>query len=507
VLKKFILKLYIPVSAIIFFGWSCTKLDTTNLGGDLIPIVDNVNTFADTLDITTTQSIFADTTRTNLLNDHILGTISNDPLFGTTKADIYLQLKPSFYPFRYGNLGDTLTGFGAGLDSVVLCIGYKGYWGDNAQLQNLVVKQIDDRNFSDSTQILDLATYIPNARSINYKPNTIGGNIGSAFVDIRRLKDTIPVGGSLLAVNKEKVTNQIRIKLSPSYAAGIFGNDTSSVNPLTSDSNFRRIYHGLAVLANGGGNALMYTSLNDVNTRLEVHYRKRNAGKVDTVFSSFRMVTSGSNSVRLSAAANNVTRNRSGFPVENPTAGELYLQTTPGTYVNLNIPEIGTLSNRIIHRAEIIIQQIPNHPIYDTMFRVPDYLYLDLVDTSATPNWKPIYYDLNPNTFYDPDLPLSMFPNQIDYLYYGAYRKDKLDQFGNPIRYYNINVTRHMQRIVTNHTPNYTFRLFAPYVINYPKFPFGVIPYPNNIALGRAKIGSGTNPNYKMILRYIYSKI
>ncbi len=59
-LKKFIPKLYIPIVVIITLGWGCTKLDTTTLGGDLIPIVDNVNTFADTLDITATQGIFAD---------------------------------------------------------------------------------------------------------------------------------------------------------------------------------------------------------------------------------------------------------------------------------------------------------------------------------------------------------------------------------------------------------------------------------------------------------------
>ncbi|MBP6431702.1 MAG: DUF4270 family protein [Ferruginibacter sp.] len=502
-LKKFIPKLYIPIVVIITLGWGCTKLDTTTLGGDLIPIVDNVNTFADTLDITATQGIFADTTRTNLLNDHVLGTISNDPLFGTTKADIYVQFKPSFYPFRYGNLGDTL----AGLDSVVLCIAYKGYWGDPSQLQNLEVKQIDDRNFSDSTQIFDITTYIPNARRISYKPNVIGGSIGNAIVDIRKLKDTIPVGGSLLAANKAKVVRQIRIKLSQSYAAGLFSNDTGAVAPLISDSNFRSIYHGLGIFATGGGNALMYTTLNDENTRLEIHFRKKNAGKIDTVFTSFRVNVTGSKNIPLSAAANNITRNRSGYPAENPTPSELYLQTTPGTYINLSIPGISTLSNRVIHRAEIVVQQIPHHPIYDTMFRVPDYVYLDLIDTTTTPNWKPIYYDLNPNTFYDPDLPLSMFPNQIDYPYYGAYRRDKIDQFGNAIRFYNINVTRHLQRIVTNRTPNYSFRLYAPYIINYSRFPFGGIPYPNNIALGRAKIGSGSNPNYKMYLRIIYSKI
>lgn len=46
---------------LVIVNWSCTKLDTTTLGSDLIPAVDNVYTFADTLDIISTQGIFDDT--------------------------------------------------------------------------------------------------------------------------------------------------------------------------------------------------------------------------------------------------------------------------------------------------------------------------------------------------------------------------------------------------------------------------------------------------------------
>ncbi len=86
------------IAIILFFNWGCTKIDTTTLGGDLIPAVDNVHTFADTLLITTTQGFFDDTSRVVYNELHPLGAITNDPLFGTTNADLYVQLKPGFFP-------------------------------------------------------------------------------------------------------------------------------------------------------------------------------------------------------------------------------------------------------------------------------------------------------------------------------------------------------------------------------------------------------------------------
>ena len=76
---------------IVIINWSCTKLDTTNLGSDLLPIVDNVNTFADTFFINAQQKEYEDTTYVVNSDDHALGNISNDPLFGKTTANARFQ--------------------------------------------------------------------------------------------------------------------------------------------------------------------------------------------------------------------------------------------------------------------------------------------------------------------------------------------------------------------------------------------------------------------------------
>lgn len=482
--------------------WSCSKLDTTTIGSDLLPAVDNVHTFDTLLTVITTQGTFNDTTIVDRAFDQALGVISNDPLFGRTKADMFFQMKPNFFPYYLGNLGDTLTGPGLGLDSIVLCLKYKGFWGDSTQPVHLEVREVFDNEFRDSVYI---------QKNINYAPFYGGPLLGSADVDVRKLSNYIKFTN-----RRDSVNNQIRIKLSPAWAAQLFGRDSTagntSNNAFYTDSIYRRFYNGLAVIANGSGNGLIYASLSDTGSKLEVHFRRKAQGSttIDTVYSSLRVNTSlGLSGPPPSSVADHIVRTRSGYPVSSPNSNEIYLQTESGTYANLSIPALSTISNRIIHRAEIIVEQIPTDPVYDNIFSVPNFLYIDLKDSGAT-KWKPIYFDLSPTQLYDPDYK-SGFPyyptGGVDYQYFGGFRRDKTDAFGNPIRYYNFNITRYVQHLLTKRTYNYDMRLYAPFHLLYSQHSTSYIPFGNNIAYGRVKVGSGSNPNYRLRLRLIYSKL
>jgi hypothetical protein len=170
------------------------------------------------------------------------------------------------------------------------------------------------------------------------------------------------------------------------------------------------------------------------------------------------------------------------------------------------------MPNRIIHRADLIVQQIPDNPTTDKDFSAPNFLYVDLKDTTTTDQWKPIYTDLNPGSPYYPDTRVSGVPyypeSGVDLSYFNGYAKDATDKFGNAIKYYNINITRYIQQLVTKHTPNYTLRLWAPAFLYYPQMADATyIGYNNSLARGRVKVGSGTNANYKMVLRIIYSNL
>lgn len=472
----------------------CAKLDTTDIGADLLPAVDNVHTFEATFPINTVQGIFnPDTTVITSTDDQVLGKINNDPLFGTTKADIYAQFKPGFYPYYYGNANDTIVGF----DSVVLCLSYKGFWGDST-----IPMQFEVREVSNTAGGLWDSLY--QSRNVNFAPPT-GNVIGSTIVDFKQVGNYV-----VYANKKDSVKNHIRIKLSSSFANSLFARDTLVMgnNSLRSDSAFRLFNKGFAILANGSGNGLMYTNLTDTSSRLEVHFRRKNGGAVDTTFSSLRLITASGTGTFPSVTANNIVRNRAGSPAASPSPTDIYLQTSPGTYANLTIPALDTISNKIIHRAEIIIEQVPTSTITDSMFSAPDFLYLDLIDTGAA-KWKPMYFDLNPSVFYDPDyIAGSYFPSGgIDYIYHGGYVRNKLDIFGNNIKFYNFNITRYVQQIITKHTPNYQLRLSAPYTFSYPQFYPSSLSGNNSIAKGRIRIGSGINANYRMRFRIVYSNI
>jgi hypothetical protein len=314
------------------------------------------------------------------------------------------------------------------------------------------------------------------------------------------------------ANKKDSVRNQIRIKLSAAFANALFTRDTLTLgnNSFRTDSAFRVFQNGIAIQASGTGNGLFYTNLTDSSTKLEVHFRRKNGGVVDTTWSALRIVPSTDLYLRSSVTANNIIRNRSGFPVSSPAANELYIQASPGTYANLNIPALSTIDNRIIHRAELIVEQIPYDVKSDSDFSAPQYLYLDLKDTGTVDKWKPIYFDLNPNVSYDPDykaLAGAYFPSGgIDFFYFGGYVRTKTLASA-PVKYYNFNITRYVQQIVTKHTPNYPMRLYAPYDVAYPQNSSGQIPFPNKLANGRVKVGGGNNANYRMRLRLVYSRI
>ncbi len=485
----------ITLSFFLFFNSACSKLDTTDIGSDLLPAIDNIHTFDTLLTINTTQGIFSlDSTKVANADDHVLGRITNDPLFGTSRADVYAQFKPTFYPYYYGNANDTIVGY----DSVVLCLSYKGFWGDSTVPMDLKVYEVPPTAGG-------LWDSVYQTRDIHYTP-PVTNFIGSTTVDFTKLGNYM-----VYANKKDSARNQIRIKLSSAFANALFARDTLPLgnNSFRTDSAFKLFQNGIAIQASGNGNGLLYTNLTDSSTKLEVHFRRKNAGVSDTTYAALRVVPLSDFTLLPSATANNIVRNRSGFPVSAPAPTELYLQTTPGSYANLSIPALSTINNRIIHRAELIVEQIPFNAQSDSNFSAPDYLYLDLKDTGTTDKWKPLYFDLNPNVAYDPDFTASnYFPTGgIDFFYFGGFVRNKTDLLGNNAKYYNFNITRYVQQIVTKHTTNYPLRLYAPYTVTYPQYSTSGIAFPNKLAHGRVKIGGGNNTNYRMRLRLVYSRI
>ncbi len=497
-----ILQITAVAAALTCMVTACNKLDTTDIGGGLIPPVDNVNTFDTLLNVVATQGFENDTTKVNNAEDLPLGYIasSNDPVFGKTTANLFLQLKPAFFPYYIGSANDTLNGFGAKLDSVVLCLSYRGFYGDS--LPGSVIK-LDVRTIDGpGTDFTDTALY-----KFNYRPTGMGSIIGSAVLEAKT-----PLQKVVFPNKRDSVVNQIRIKITnPAFINALYNRDTlaaSANNSFRNDSLWKLFNRGFAVTVDSNyspaGKLLFYTNLTQATTRLEIHYQKRNNGKLDTVMTSFPFNRQASNTSSRSAYANNITRTYAGAEIaSSPAPNAVYIQAAPGTFAELNIPDLATLSNRIIHRAELILEQVPGNSIVDGYMRPPGYLYIDRIDTGGY--FRPIPYDLAPNINY------GVYPGvtNFDFNYFGGFNRSKLDAFGNTISYYNFNISRYVQGIVTRKDSSLPLRLYAPFQLDYTKQLgiFGLEQFRNSVAFGRIKLGAGNNANYRLRLRIVYSKI
>lgn len=490
-IAAFFLSLFV-VSALLIS--SCKQIhDSTELGDGLVPAVDNINTFDTIISVNTYNDSFTIGNTDYLINDstriaksglHYVGKITNDALFGQTEAQLFMELKPPNYKYYFENHSDSLY-----IDSVVLVLDYKDVYGDTNVVQTLSVYELD--NIASNAFKAD-SNYLIRRKAFSYNG---GGLLGSKTFAPNILNDSIKA-------YKDTTLNQLRIKLNNSFGDRLLAYDSSATGAYASDSAFKSRFKGFAVVSEAGGNALMGFSLVGANTKLALYYRYRNADQDTTVkYFSFNSITCGN--------ANYVTRNYAGSPAGFSFAGGttalddlIYLQNTPGTFARIKIPGLASVTNRVVHRAELIIEQV-YHPS-DEIFYKPDYLFLDVLDT-ALKNYRYMPYDF---TF-----DASNAPNLLNFGTVGRITDDGL---GNRVSQWKFNVSRYVQNYLTGREPLHDMRLLAPYVVyDIYKFNNNVVGYFNGVGLnstigcGRVRVagGSYSDSAKRMRLRIVYSKI
>jgi hypothetical protein len=485
----------VPLLLLVICLTGCTKLEQSTLGGDLIPAVDNVNTFAMDLKVVANNFIPADSTRIRQSDDHMAGAISNDAVFGTSKATIFFQMKPLFYPFKF-NFNDSIQYF----DSAVLVLRFRGFYGDSVLPVQFNLYETD-RIIHQDTSIIpyyNLQNQIGINRSRLLGQKTISANQFRDPINIKRGDTTI-----------RTVTNEIRIPLNSAFANSIFRGDSATVNG--SDSIFNQFFKGFALEAQGSAQTLMYFSLSDAGSGIQFFYRAKKGPIQDTLETRLGTTFRSGHAVRFE-------RNRGGAEVSNfltpdPETGatQVYIQSAPGTNVSIRVPGLDTLSNKVLHRAELRMVDITtgNGPL-----EAPTALYLDAESKTQPGVYKGIPYDLSPFS------PYFCYPTAgIDFDYFGGIARPGTIA-GNIVNVYTFNITRYLQSVISRGEPSFNFRLSAPYLLFYkecssPDLSFGVQSFPfqaGNIFLvppgrGQIKLGGGNHPDpkYRMQLRIIYS--
>ena len=497
---------------------ACTKIQETEIGTGLIPPVDGVVTKDTTLYINAKNGGSTDSISPSLYDDHALGYL-NDPLFGITQATVNMQLLPSSTPLTFEVSSDSLI-----LDSVVLALDVRGVWGDSNQNLSLHVKELDnDISFeSDSSSINYNNNYSLSAG------NDITYNGVASSINPRTANDSFHVF-------EDSGLNMIRIRLSDDFGNKLLHTFTSDKEYLN-DSAFKIAFKGLQVSADATGNSLLRKGLansstltGEVNTKVALYYKYRNTtdGTQDTSVKYFTIETNPQlvNGVG-SAHSNYIQRQYSAgqiaayYPATSPSVNDdyLYIQSAPGTYATLTIDSgLTKLPNWIIHRAEIIMQQAPDaaSPMFDN-YTTP-YLFLLSRQSESQPFEKdttkfviPGFDTSNPSTS-DAVFSAGVLSNYTDFG--GFPRRGTFNGTPN-INYYNFDISRYVQGIVTNKNKAYPLTLYTPFreIFQITKgiASYGYLsttPY-NNAGIGRVKLyGGGTDSTntHRMKLHIVYS--
>lgn len=484
-------RIFISGVVLIIFLTGCTRISSTDVGSGLIPAIDGVITKDTILDVLTDTYEDSDTARIYKSDNHLLGSISNDPLFGKTRASLYFELKPNAFPYFVPGNKDSVV-----VDSAVLILSYKGFYGDSTLPLRLNLFEIDK-----NTPLDQYRTYPvnhPAAVNIN-----LGQSLTSQSFDIRRLGDSVN--------NRyENAKNQLRFPLSKAFATR-FLKTYDSTNAYRSDSIFRTYFAGFALTANtAGANALLKINLADTNTKFALYYSSSSTGATqrDTsvLYFKFNTISNGS--------ANVVVRDRTGseaaryLTTTSKSDSLVYIQSVPGTFVRIRIPGLQGLSNRLIHRAELITEQVPddnNLATLEKQMLPPRYLLLSRYD-SAIKSKRNI-----PNDY-------TIGSNGPNISAFGGYQVSKSIQGYDKVASYTFDLSRYVQGIVTRKDTSHTLRLSAPsndslyYTAPYPGNTSSQLYYlnpsvGNDVADGRVRLGGGTHTRFRMRLRIIFSRI
>ena len=459
------------VFAVLFF--SCTKIITTDIGSGLIPPVDGVITKDTVLEIKT-KNIGYDSVSVGISDNHVLGYINDPGLFGTTTASLNFQVAPLIANFSWGIDKEDVV-----LDSVVLCLAYRGAWGDSSQPLKLHVYTIDPE------VVFDNDSSYKNTRTFEKAQEISEFSSGTTIIpsDINAIDTLGPPYG-------EVATGQIRIRLSKTFGQQIV--DLDSAHAFINDSTFYNYLRGLIVEPEATGHSLAMVNLTDTTTHLSFYYHSRDLK--DTLTRRFEP------NDLTSASSNTILRNYQGTNIPSYIGNtdnnddEIFMQTSPGTYSTIDVSTLAGLPNMIVHRAEILMYQIPD----------------------------PDHYLTPPNLFlaaYKPDSIYTFaIPNDITFV---GTSISNLTQFGVTPRYnsnidsyyYTFDISRYVQGIVTRKDPVFNLRLTAPYnqyIYTDSTYTYAVpisAPSLNTVGIGRVHLGGGSNTNsqYKMKLHIVYS--
>ena len=362
-----------------------------------------------------------------------------DPVFGSTQASFYSEI----YPRAFGSSVD----FGTPqIDSVVLSLVYKGYYGRPAPLHFKVY------------EVSDTITNGISYYSTSVKPYNSAFPLADVILEPNTL-DSVHADGQTYAP-------QLRIKLDKNLLSGL------AVNSLyTSWTSFRSVFNGIYVEATAtglSGNRAIYSFVpGDAHTKVTLYYHNLQDGIAYT----FDYLLGG-NTGRFnhfnhdySTAAPSILTQVNDTDINQEST--LYIQGLGGLQTKLYIPHLFDLQKNgpvAINKAEIVLKADPN--TLDDYYLTPTQLVMVALDDTDG------------------------YLTTSDLLEGNAYGGGTYDATN---KEYHFNIARYLQQVLYGST---TFR-------GLMIIPQGGAVLPNRVVLG----GGSVSSPYRIKLNLTYTKL
>ncbi len=438
--KSTLSKSWMAVLLCALLAVSCKE--NTVLPSELVPAVDNINTFQqDTFTVLSHTTIKDSLLTGGTLNSsnrgadeefsHAIGSIINgtggDNIFGKTIASVYVQVRPPSPSFAFSGTNQII-------DSIVLGLNYLGAYGNTTTAQNqtfFLYRSPDNLSKDNAYYESSIASYSPSDILDTASPNfnTIG-------------TDSPIVAGV-------KLRPQLRIRISDIS----FINDLSN---LTSSGAFKDYPAFLDWL--GGfyitpdsniGNTIGYFDTD--NTTMYVYYRFTNSNNdPDTTVAVFPFDAAHCNRF------NTISRNYLGMPAGNfintnaPNGDSIvFVQGESGLAGLISFPNIGKFPNAIINKAELTFTVRTLNNYSDTSnFNIPDQLQLTYVNENGEDELLPDY---------------TIFGSSVNAIGAAIQRvgaiRDWSNINGQQLIQYKCNITRTIQDAVTMQNGNFALKI------------------------------------------------
>jgi len=234
----------VAISALLL-AFSCTK-KPERIGDNLQPDQNNIELFyTDTISVEA-YSVTEDSIRTDKPANILFGSMK-DPIFGTTVAGFYTQLRLSTNGHDFGANPQ--------LDSLVLQLAYSGYYGDTATRQTMRVYELKKNIYADSSYYS--TTVLP-----------FGETDFATYEFAPKPKSPFPF-------NKDTLAPLIRVPLSANYTALGEKILSATESDLETTDKFKEFFNGLYVTADpvASGGSISYFDLPSKLSSLTIYYK------------------------------------------------------------------------------------------------------------------------------------------------------------------------------------------------------------------------------------------